>query len=193
VNVCQRQPVDEVFGPLVTKFVRNFGREGATPIQRGSNASLLGRVQAVKLMRHKAPPTQPVGRLLSAPGSKWCRQTPAAALLLEVARVAISLVNGVSAPTRRAWERDGPGLATTRRAAGHGQLTNAADWRSVRFIQRSGPPADAQRAKKAPGAEAGASQGDIHEETSRDQGALDAPILSQSTNQARRGSRPGHQ
>ena len=47
VNVCQRQPVNEVFGPLVTKFVRNFGREGATPIQRGSNASLLGRVQAV--------------------------------------------------------------------------------------------------------------------------------------------------
>jgi hypothetical protein len=31
------------------------------------------------------------------------------------------------------------------------------------------------RAKKAPGAEAGAFQGDIHEETSRDQGALDAP------------------
>jgi hypothetical protein len=44
----------------------------------------------------------------------------------------------------------------------------------------------AQRAKKAPGAEAGAFQGDIHEDTSRDQGALDAPILSQSTNQARR-------
>jgi len=37
--------------------------------------------------------------------------------------------------------------------------------------------------------EAGAFQGDIHEETSRDQGALDAPILSQGTNQARRGSR----
>jgi hypothetical protein len=30
VNVCQRQLVNEVFGPLVTKFVRNFGREGAT-------------------------------------------------------------------------------------------------------------------------------------------------------------------
>src|SRR5437660_6818622 len=54
VNVCQRQPVNEVFGPLVTKFVRNFGREGATPIQRGSNASLLGRVQAVRLIRHNA-------------------------------------------------------------------------------------------------------------------------------------------
>src|SRR5262249_52530879 len=39
VNVCQRQLVNEVLGPLVTKFVRNFGREGATPIQRGSNAA----------------------------------------------------------------------------------------------------------------------------------------------------------
>jgi hypothetical protein len=44
VNACQRQLVNEVFGPLVTEFVRNFGREGATPIQRGSNASLLHRV-----------------------------------------------------------------------------------------------------------------------------------------------------
>jgi len=51
VNVCQRQLVNEVLGPLVTKFVPNFGREGATPIQRGSNASLLRRVQ-VKLIRH---------------------------------------------------------------------------------------------------------------------------------------------
>ena len=49
VNVCQRQLVNEVFGPLVTEFVPNFGCEGATPIQRGSNASLLGRVQALKL------------------------------------------------------------------------------------------------------------------------------------------------
>jgi hypothetical protein len=47
-------PVNEVFGPLVTKFVPNFGREGATPIQRGSNASLLGRVQVVKLIKHNA-------------------------------------------------------------------------------------------------------------------------------------------
>jgi|SRR5215468_12702328 len=30
VNVSQRQPINEVFRPLVTKFVRNFGREGAT-------------------------------------------------------------------------------------------------------------------------------------------------------------------
>ena len=32
VNVCQRQLVNEVLGPLVTEFVPNFGREGATPI-----------------------------------------------------------------------------------------------------------------------------------------------------------------
>jgi hypothetical protein len=67
VNVCQRQTVNEVFGPLVTKFVRNFSREGATPIQRGS--------QAIKFIRHntsrifRAAPAA-VGRLLRAPGSK---------------------------------------------------------------------------------------------------------------------------
>src|SRR5262249_60471967 len=55
VNVCQRPLVNEVLGPFVTEFVRNFGREGATPIQRGSNASLLGRFQAVKLIGHHAP------------------------------------------------------------------------------------------------------------------------------------------
>jgi hypothetical protein len=52
MNVCQRQFVNEVLALLVTEFVRNFGGEGATPIQRGSNASLLGRVQAVKFIRH---------------------------------------------------------------------------------------------------------------------------------------------
>jgi hypothetical protein len=51
VNVCQRQ-LNEVLGFLVTEFVRNFGREGATPIQRGPNASLFGRVQAIKLRRY---------------------------------------------------------------------------------------------------------------------------------------------
>ncbi len=78
VNVCQRRLANEVLRPLVTEFVRNFGREDATPIQRGSNAGLLGRVQAVKLIRHNAlrllrAVPRPVGRLLSAPGSKWCR------------------------------------------------------------------------------------------------------------------------
>ena len=32
----------------------NVGREGATPIQRGPNASLFGRAQAVKFIRHNA-------------------------------------------------------------------------------------------------------------------------------------------
>ena len=52
MNVYKRQLVNEVLGPLVAEFVRNFGREGATPIQGGSNARLLGRVQAVKFIRH---------------------------------------------------------------------------------------------------------------------------------------------
>src|SRR5215470_19179134 len=60
VNVCQRQLVNEVFGPLGTEFVRNFGREGATPIQRGSNASLLRRVQAVKPITSCAQLTRPM-------------------------------------------------------------------------------------------------------------------------------------
>ena len=56
-DFCQRQLVNEVLGPLVTEFVRNFGREDPTAYQRGqrgSNASLLGRVQAVELIRHNA-------------------------------------------------------------------------------------------------------------------------------------------
>jgi hypothetical protein len=81
-------------------------------------------------------------------------------------------------------------------------------WSGLTRLHRGAPPAEPRRdqptnawpaasfgclrtqgQKKAPGAEAGAFQGDIHEETSRDQGELDAPILSQRTNQARRGSR----
>ena len=54
VKVCQRRLVNELLGPLVTEFVPNFGREGATPIQRSSNASLFARVQAVKIIRHTA-------------------------------------------------------------------------------------------------------------------------------------------
>src|SRR5262249_33082046 len=75
VNVCQRQLVNEVLGSLVTEFVRNFGREGATPIQLGSHASLLGGVRAVKLTRHNALPTSHsrpfslIGVPLSASGS----------------------------------------------------------------------------------------------------------------------------
>src|SRR5215471_4664889 len=33
VNVCQRQFVNEVLGPLVTELIRNFSGEDATPIQ----------------------------------------------------------------------------------------------------------------------------------------------------------------
>jgi hypothetical protein len=46
-KVCQRQFVNEVLGPLVTEFAPDLGREGAAPIQRGFNGSLLGRIQAV--------------------------------------------------------------------------------------------------------------------------------------------------
>jgi hypothetical protein len=53
VNLCQRRFLNEVLGFLVTEFVRNFGGEGATPIQRGFNASLLGRVQAVDARRRR--------------------------------------------------------------------------------------------------------------------------------------------
>src|SRR5215510_10310931 len=56
VKVYKRQLVNEMLGPLVPEFVRNFGREGATRIQRGPNASLLGRVQAVKFIRHWCSP-----------------------------------------------------------------------------------------------------------------------------------------
>jgi len=50
----------------------------------------------------------------------------------------------------------------------------------------SAAPADTQEMKEGPGGEAGAFK---ETSQSRDQGALDALILSQSTNQARRGSR----
>jgi hypothetical protein len=52
VKVCQQQLVNELLGPLVTEFVRNFSREDATPYQRGSNGGLLSRIQAAKFIRH---------------------------------------------------------------------------------------------------------------------------------------------
>src|SRR6516162_432961 len=96
VNVCQRQLANEVLGPLVTESVRNFGREDATPYQRGSNASLLGRVQTVKLIKHNA-----LRHLRAAPEPRWSpvertrfKVVPGnsiPALLSEVASVAIPL------------------------------------------------------------------------------------------------------
>jgi hypothetical protein len=41
VNVCQREFVNEVLGPLVTEFVCNFGREDARPIQHAFHGDLL--------------------------------------------------------------------------------------------------------------------------------------------------------
>src|SRR5262249_23042564 len=74
VKVCQRQLVNELLGLLVTEFVRNFGREDATPYQRGSNCSLLGRMWVAKRTRHTASrifrAAPAVGRLLRAQGSK---------------------------------------------------------------------------------------------------------------------------
>src|SRR5262249_4045921 len=57
VNVCQRQFVNEVLGPLVTKFIRNFGGEDATPIQHAfPTAAFLITSRLVKLVRHSALP-----------------------------------------------------------------------------------------------------------------------------------------
>src|SRR5215472_14385089 len=41
VNVCQREFVNEVLGPLVTEFVCNFGREHARTIQHAFHGGLL--------------------------------------------------------------------------------------------------------------------------------------------------------
>jgi hypothetical protein len=74
--------------------------------------------------------------------------------------------------------RDGSGLAIgAGRKGRRGQLTKRRTCRLVRYPQM----------KEGPGGEAGA----FKEETSqsRDQGALDAPILSQGTSQARRGTK----
>jgi hypothetical protein len=43
-KVCQRQPVNEVLGPLVTQFALNLAREDATLLQRGFHGGLLNRV-----------------------------------------------------------------------------------------------------------------------------------------------------
>jgi hypothetical protein len=70
-QLCQQQLVDEL-GSLVAKFALNLSGKGATPIQRGFRSRLLGRIWAVKLVRHTASraTTTAVRRLLRAPGSK---------------------------------------------------------------------------------------------------------------------------
>jgi hypothetical protein len=57
VNVCQRQFVNEVLGPLVTEFIRNFGGEDATSIQHAfPTAAFLITSRLVKLVRQSALP-----------------------------------------------------------------------------------------------------------------------------------------
>jgi hypothetical protein len=56
MNVCQRQLVNEVLGPLVTEFIRNFGGEDATPIQHAFPTvafSITSRL--AKFVRHDVP------------------------------------------------------------------------------------------------------------------------------------------
>ena len=56
VNVCQRQFVNEVLGPLVTEFIRNFGGEDATPIQHAfPTVAFWITSRLVKLVRHVHP------------------------------------------------------------------------------------------------------------------------------------------
>src|SRR5262249_23285555 len=115
VNVCQRQLANEVLGPLVTESVRNFGREDATPYQRGSNASLLGRVQTVKLIKHNA-----LRHLRAAPEPRWSPVertrfkvvpgTSIRALLSEVASFAIPWDQGCKPPAPPRLGKAGRGL-----------------------------------------------------------------------------------
>jgi hypothetical protein len=63
-KVCQHQ--HEVLRLLVMEFALNFGRKGATPIQRGFQSGLLSRIQAVKLIRHSTLPD-----ISQPPDSGW--------------------------------------------------------------------------------------------------------------------------
>ena len=47
MNVCQRQLVKEMLGPLVTEFVRNFDRENATPYQHSFNERIAASEEGV--------------------------------------------------------------------------------------------------------------------------------------------------
>jgi len=73
-KVCQQQLV-EVLAPLVTEFALNLGREGATPIQRAFDGSLLDRVQAVELRIRSSPSLTVMADLPKSPVS-GSRLTP---------------------------------------------------------------------------------------------------------------------
>ena len=66
-KVCQQQLVNEVLAPLVTEFALNLGREGATPIQRAFDGSLLDRVQAVELRIRSVLPLTVMADLPKSP------------------------------------------------------------------------------------------------------------------------------
>jgi hypothetical protein len=55
VNVCQRQRVNEVLGPLVTEFICNFGRKNVRSIQHVFHGGLLDPMSAAKIVRHSPP------------------------------------------------------------------------------------------------------------------------------------------
>jgi hypothetical protein len=70
VNVCQRQFVNEVLGPLVTEFIRNFGGEDATPIQHAfPTAAFLITSRLVKLVSHSALPQAVLEQMLAHVGA----------------------------------------------------------------------------------------------------------------------------
>src|SRR5262249_23024597 len=55
VNVCQRQFINEVLGPLVTELIRNFSGEDATPIQHAFPTAAFS-IKLGKLVRHRRRP-----------------------------------------------------------------------------------------------------------------------------------------
>jgi hypothetical protein len=72
-KVCQRELVNEVLGPLVTEFILNSLREGATPIQRA--LQLAAGVEGKRSLRPtstfilRIPETPPDG---AGRGSRFC-------------------------------------------------------------------------------------------------------------------------
>jgi len=113
VNVCQRQLVNEVLGPLVTEFVPNFGREDTTPYQRGlecqpSQSCPGHQTHQTYLMRAPTSQRRPSARWLPVAHTRFkvvpARPTPRAAIgsskrchsfqHMEAAAFVIRLANG---------------------------------------------------------------------------------------------------